>query len=183
MSVPLTQALDRLLEIRLFWKRKLTPPPRPADEPVFTDIRNDDQEMSRAYRVAANSLDQFLFHIRREGGHTCAAKMKFRDPGLSERLGEDRYVFIWLNSIEYDDERKIFTGAFFEVPHELLQWHQPGQRLEFEADDIFDWFVNDDGYLHGGFTLRIARARLPEADRAGFDEYTGVTRWAPGELN
>ena len=53
-----------------------------------------------------------------------------------------------------------------------------GQRLQFEVADIFDWFVNEDGLMHGGFTMRVQRSRLPAGERAAFDAYTGVTEWA-----
>lgn len=141
------------------------------------NVDRDDPEMSQAHAIAANTVDQFLEHIQRHGGHTCAAKLHFRDPDLSQELGEDQFLYMWLTSVDISDTGNELSGIFFEVPKEMLKWHWPGQRLHFEREDIFDWFVNDEGSLYGGFTLRVTRSRLPEEERASFDEYTGVKHW------
>lgn len=50
--------------------------------------------------------------------------------------------------------RSHFLRLHFEVPPELQNWHQVGQRLGFEGEDIFDWMVlTEDGRLFGGYTL------------------------------
>jgi uncharacterized protein YegJ (DUF2314 family) len=136
--------------------------------------------MLSAYRLASESLNDFRSHIRRASEHSCAAKLKFKDPALSEKLGEDRFIYLWLANVELEEDN-IFVASFFEVPPELLEWHQPGQQLQFEGEDIFDWFVNDDGSLYGGYTMRVARSRLPESERAAYDSYTGVKHWVPAD--
>ncbi len=161
----------------MFWKPKKPQPVEVQKEPLFRNIRRDDHEIELAHATAANTVDQFIEHIHRIGEHTCAAKLRFRDPTLSEELGEDQFLFMWLNAVDHVVANDGFSGMFFEVPKELLSWHWPGQRLHFERDDIFDWFVNDDGSLHGGFTLRLTRSRLPEDERSDFDEYSGVRHW------
>jgi len=161
----------------LFWKRKKPEPVKTQEEPLFRNIRADDQEMRLAHAMAANTVGDFVEHIRRPGEHTCAAKLRFRDPHLSEELGEDRFLFMWLTAVELSSDANELSGAFFEVPKEMLEWHSPGQRLYFERGDIFDWFVNDAGSLYGGFTLRVTRSQLPVDERAVFDEYTGVKHW------
>jgi uncharacterized protein YegJ (DUF2314 family) len=166
----------------VFWRRKKSQL-EAQKEPLFVVVRSSDEEMQRAYHLAAESLDEFRSHTERSGEHTCAAKLRFRDPNLSERLGEDRFVYLWLAGVTYEEESSLFVGSFFEVPPELLEWHQPGQRLQFEGEDIFDWFVNDDGYLYGGYTMRVARSRLPEGERAAYDTYTGVRQWVRMERN
>jgi uncharacterized protein YegJ (DUF2314 family) len=167
----------------LFWKRKKSKLAEPQNEPLFTSVRGGDAEMHQAYAAAAASLEEFQSHIHRTGKHVCAAKLRFRDPALSEKLGEDRFVYLWLAGVQYDSVTNIYTGAFFQVPKELTDWHQPGQRLQFNGDEIFDWFVNDEGLLYGGFTMRLARSRLPEAERSNFDSYTGVKHWVSPTCN
>ncbi len=67
----------------------------------------------------------------------------------SERLGEDSFLFLWLTTVHYHAEERLFSGTFFEVPPELQKWHQAAQRLAFEGDDIFDWMVLAKGHVHG----------------------------------
>lgn len=45
-----------------------------------------------------------------------------------------------------------------------------GHRLGFDPADVFD-----NGQLHGGYTLRLARQNLPEAERESYDSYVGVS--------
>jgi uncharacterized protein YegJ (DUF2314 family) len=167
----------------VFWKRKKSKLPEPQGEPLFSSVRGDDLEMRRAYASAAASLGEFQAHIHRPGQHICAAKLRLRDPDLSQRLGEDRFVYLWLAGVGHDVAANTYTAAFFEVPKELSSWYQRGQRLQFKGEDIFDWFVNDEGLLYGGFTMRVARSRLPEAERSNFDSYTGVKQWVRLERN
>lgn len=163
----------------MFWRRKGGKFAQPQKEPQFIAIRNDDPEMQRAHEQAAPTLALFMSHVSRPGEHMCSAKLRCRDPGLSERLGEDRFVFLWLNSVCYHPEERVFSGTFFELPKEFTKWHHVGERLGFEGDEIFDWMVNDHGHLHGAFTLRVARAHLTERDRENYDQYAGVSVWEP----
>jgi len=81
----------------------------------------------------------------------------------------------------------MFSAEFFELPREFQKWHHVGERLGIEAEDIFDWMVNDEGKLYGGFTLRAAREKLSEEERAEYDSYIGVTSYeettAPTEID
>jgi uncharacterized protein YegJ (DUF2314 family) len=135
--------------------------------------------MRGAYARAAATVSLFQGFVERAGDYICSAKLRFRDPDLSEELGEDRFLLLWLTSVHYHQAKRIFSGAFFEVPAEFTKWHQVGERLGFEAEDIFDWMINDAGRLYGGFTLRVTRAQLPEGDRESYDEYVGATVWEP----
>lgn len=166
----------------MFWNRKKIVAAEPPDEPLFRAVRTDDQQMIDAHARAAASVDEFVRHINAEDGRICAAKLRFRDPGLSEELGEDRFLYLWLTSAQHDPGTGLFTADFFEVPAALAQWHQAGEQLEFEGDAIFDWFANDDGHLYGGFTLRVTRGQLPEDEKPAFDRHVGVRCWMPLEM-
>lgn len=161
----------------MFWRRKKNVFEEPQKEPLFAAIRSGDPEMQRAYSLAAETVDELIEHLRRGGKIVSAIKMRFRDPEQSARLGEDRFVFLWLNVAGHDSGRGQFVVRFFEVPPDLQQWHKPGDQIVIERDQIFDWFVNDDGLLNGGFTMRVARSRMPESERTAFDAYTGVRQW------
>jgi hypothetical protein len=39
--------------------------------------------------------------------------------------------------------------------------------------------LTKDGRLFGGYTLRVARSKLPERERAAYDRYIGVTAYEP----
>ncbi len=150
------------------------------NEPLFHAIDADDPEFRAAHARAAATIAEFVARVRREDGATKMAKLRFRDPETSERLGEDRFLYLWLAQIVHHPEQRMLSGVFFEVPEELLQWHQVGQRLGFDPEDVFDWMVIRDGHLHGGFTVRVTRARQQTAEaRARYDAYIGVSSYEP----
>lgn len=151
----------------------------PQDEPLFMAISEDDPAMLDAYERAYETAGVFQSLLEQKPDAFHLAKLRFRDPDELERLGEDRHVFMWLHQVCHHDQDNLFSGVFFEVPPELQKWHQPGQRLGFQADSIFDWMVNENGHLHGGFTLRVARDKLPEAEREAYDRYVGVSVYEP----
>jgi uncharacterized protein YegJ (DUF2314 family) len=164
------------------WKRVKSIFKRPSKEPLFVAIHNEDAEMRAAYKAAAATVERFVSFVREGGDLTCAVKLRLRDPGLSEKLGEDRFVFLWLAGVELEGAES-FLGTFFETPSELREWYRPGERVRFTRKDIVDWFVNVNGLLYGGFTMRVQRSRLPEAEHDAFDEYTGVREWIAMEAH
>ena len=148
-------------------------------EPVFVAVPSKEQDFQDAYAKASETMSVFRDHVTTPGTHICSVKLRFRDPKLSEEHGEDRFAFIWLTSTQYHDDEGLYSAVFFEVPKEFQEWHQVGQRISFDSDDVFDWMANYDGYVHGGFTLRAIKKHLSDADRASHDEYIGVKEWAP----
>jgi uncharacterized protein YegJ (DUF2314 family) len=161
------------------WKKSVIGLRDRSEEPTFRMVARSDPEMAAAHRQAAATIQHFAARIARPGDYVSAAKLRFRDPDLSEELGEDQFVFLWLTSVTYDREMQRFSGLFFELPRELSKWHKPGETLAFDAAEIFDWMIVDQGTLHGGFTLRVTRQRLPEAKRADYDRHVGAISWHP----
>lgn len=148
------------------------------DEPLFRAVRQDDPDLAKAHALAGASVDTFRNYVVRSGTHTCWVKLRFRDPDWSEETGEDQLLFLWLAETQFHHDG-LFSAEFFELPSELSKWHRVGQRLAFDPEDIFDWAVNEDGTMLGGYTLRVTRSRLPEAERKDFDRRLGVEVWSP----
>lgn len=149
-------------------------------QPLFTAIAKSDADFKEAYAAASRTLPRFIKHLQSGIPAYFSAKLSFRDPDESERLGEDQLLYLWLTGVHYHPAERVFSGIFFEVPPELQKWHRVGQRLTFEGEDIFDWTVlTEDGRLFGGFTLRVSRSKLPESQRAEYDRYIGVRVYEP----
>jgi len=145
-------------------------------EPMFVAVPNRHPAVLDAVNRAKASVPEFrrLLATNRGPGVFHSAKLRFRDPEWSARLGEDRFVNLWLTVTEADKDG--FEGSAFELPKEIT-WLQVGKPVRFTDDDIVDWMVNDKGHLFGGFSLRVTRAALPEERRASFDEHIGVTSY------
>jgi Uncharacterized protein conserved in bacteria (DUF2314). len=57
-----------------------------------------------------------------------------------------------------------------------------GQWVTGTPDAISDWMIVDGGIVCGGFTSRVARAHMSDAERAEMDSalaWTGLVAWAP----
>ena len=150
-----------------------------SSEPTFAAISRSDAQFHAAYRLASSTLPQFISLLEHREGAIFSAKLRFRDPDESEQLGEDRFAFIWLTSVYYYPEDRVFSGVFFELPAAFQKWHHVGQHHVFEPDEIFDWMVLRDGHLHGGFTLRVSRSHIPESEREAYDQHIGVSVYEP----
>lgn len=145
--------------------------------PIVGYTNRHDEPMQEAYRLAAETVPDFIKHIHLKDGRFCAAKLSFKDPSESARLGRDKMLYWWLSFATYDAEQQAFSAEFVELPECLKAYHHIGQRLWFEADDIFDWYANDEGRLYGGFTMRVSHSRVPEGERAAYEQYIGVTKF------
>src|SRR5688500_7480086 len=142
-------------------------------------MSNADPAVQAAHDMAATTMPEFIALVRANTTAECSAKLRFRDPDLSDQTGKDAFFYLWLCSVVYHPEDNLLSGVFFEVPAGFEKWHPVGQRLGFEAEDVFDWMVNDSGRLRGGYTLRVTRSRLPESERAAYDAYIGVETYEP----
>lgn len=149
-------------------------------EPMFIAVPSSDPDLRTAYARAAATISQFIERVERDANAFHSAKLRFRDPDESARLGRDQFVFLWLTGVHYHTAERVFSGTFSEVPAELQKWHKAGDRLAFDPEDVFDWMtLTTDGRLFGGYTLRVTRSKLPEEERAKYDRYIGVTAYEP----
>ncbi len=137
--------------------------------PTFSRIDSRDAEYQQTIQDAQASLDWFRDQLPNDGTPRHNASIK------TEVTQDENRAFMWLTSTRKSGAG--FVAEFFEVPAMLSPW-QVGDRLDIEADAVMDWMINKDGVLFGGFSLRYQRLQLPEVERAQYDEFLGVTRYA-----
>ncbi len=140
-----------------------------AAEPLFMNI--PDGELAAVARTAQRTLVHFrvLLMTNEEPDASPLVKTYIPDP-------DGKGMWLWL-SVE-DVTRFGFDARVFEAPA-----HFPGVTagsLRFiPNEEVGDWAVIIDGVLHGGYSLRLQRGRLPESERAAYDAYIGAQRYAP----
>ena len=148
-------------------------------EPLFTTTSSQDTDMQAAYEKAASTILDFIGLVKRNNHSITMAKLRFRDPYLSEQHGQDQFIYLWLNEIIYHEEDNLLSGVFFELPQELEQWHQVGERLGFEPEGVFDWCAIQSGCATGGFTLQVARSHLKtDQQKKEYDALLGIHSFA-----
>jgi len=87
----------------------------------------------------------------------------------------DNKAFMWLSNARMSGTN--FVAEFFEISPVFTNYHV-GDELEIPEESLLDWMVNDNGLLHGGFSIRYYRSTLPEQEREEYDNYIGVTEYA-----
>lgn len=83
---------------------------------MFRAIVEDDEEMLAAHAAAANSMPKFLSLLQTSAGATSLAKLRFRDPDLSDQIGTDVFFYLWLTDVVFHSEERMLSGVFFEIP-------------------------------------------------------------------
>ena len=147
-------------------------------EPIFRAVRNDDPRVAEANRQAASSISEFQALMRQYPEAFSLAKLRFRDPDLSEQRGKDAFFYLWLSEVSFQPSQNLFVGTFFEVPKGFEKYHAVGSRLAFECEDVFDWMVNRDGYAYGAFSIRVHREGMSETEQEEYDGYMGIKSYA-----
>jgi uncharacterized protein YegJ (DUF2314 family) len=140
-----------------------------SDEPLFMALRESDPEYQQTIADARRTLPEFrlLIDLCRASGAVPCIKTMLVDGGESAP--------IWLAGAV--SRGTGFAASVFEIPPQFPSY-KVGDVVEVEESAVLDWMVNDDGVLHGGFSLRYQRSKLPPERQAWFDEYLGVSKYA-----
>jgi uncharacterized protein YegJ (DUF2314 family) len=150
-------------------RRELGRKPDLDPGPRLNQIRGGDPEYQRTVQNARASLDHFRSLLPADGSSRLGAMVK-----TEIRHGENQ-AFMWLSNTRMSGTD--FVAEFFEISEGYPNYHV-GDELKVSEAALLDWMVNDNGVLHGGFSIRYYRATLPESERDDYDAYIGVTRYA-----
>jgi hypothetical protein len=82
-------------------------------QPLFTAIAKSDADFREAYAAASRTLPRFIEHLQSGMPDHFSAKLRFRDPDESERLGGDQLLYLWLTDVPLSPSRANFLWPFF----------------------------------------------------------------------
>ncbi len=147
----------------IFWKSVRT---NQAERNRLANLPPEETEsaMIDAVKKAKASLGDFIAVLQHPGPNVSyfAIRVKLEDGGMAE--------YVWLNFVGYDG--KEFTGDIANDPG-VIRKYSFGQTIVVPPDRVADWMYIDDGYLVGGYTLRVLRSRLPANEQQSFDQRGG----------
>lgn len=148
---------------------------KPDGEPLFVAVSKDNEQMLQAYAKARRTLPRFLNAIASEefSEASNSVKIKVRDDDSSEKMGEDRFSYLWLWSVKQDGDTTL-SATVRELPKDGLNELKVGSTVRFDHQDVHDWMIVKGSQAWGGFTLRVIRDRMPAQERLQYDEYTGI---------
>ena len=115
--------------------------------------------MEAAIRKAKDTIGQFFeaFVEPTERQQSFLVKVVFDE-------GEQR-EHIWLADLDFGGAKP--SGVIANAPHLTSLVFM--QRVEFEPSYILDWMYVEDGYLVGGYTTCVIRARMTPEERREHD--------------
>ncbi|MEM1182868.1 MAG: DUF2314 domain-containing protein [Acidobacteriota bacterium] len=146
-------------------RRELGRLPEIDPGPQFRPLDTGDPEYLEAVDTAQRTLDDFRARLPADETPLGHALIKTR---LTDG---DQAELLWLSATRRSGPD--FIAQVFEAPKTLPNF-PVRTPVQVSSGSVLDWMINDDGALSGGFSLRYHRARLPEDERPGFDEYVGV---------
>jgi len=141
-------------------------------EPLFMAVPNQDPEWLATIRVARASVNKLrsLYNAlsKREPPVYFSIKAALKDGN-----GGNGNIWLLLKQVDSDG----FFATPFELPKEFISI-KVGEVIFVPDTALLDWMVNEDGILHGGFSLRYQRSKLPIEQHATYDSHIGVTQYA-----
>jgi uncharacterized protein YegJ (DUF2314 family) len=150
-------------------RRELGRKPDLDPGPRINQIRSADPEYRQTIRDAHATIDRFRNMLPADGSPRSDAMVK------TEIKQGDNQAFMWLSNTRMSGTG--FIAEFFEISEVFANYHV-GDELEISQEALLDWMVNDNGVLHGGFSIRYYRSTLPEDERHEYDHYIGVREYA-----
>ncbi len=150
-------------------RRELGRKPDIDPGPSFAQVNSSDPEYQETVARAHATIDSFRAMLPSDGAPRFEAMVK------TEVINGDNRAFLWLANTRVRGE--AFVAEIFEVPATFGNC-AVGEEFEIHLDELLDWMMNDNGILHGGFSLRYHRSHLAATERTAFDEHIGVTGYA-----
>jgi uncharacterized protein YegJ (DUF2314 family) len=134
-------------------------------EPEVRNFRGDDPEMNAAMREARATLPEFEKRLKQPPPtqEYISLKGRFEEDGHVEHM--------WLEDVQITPQG--YRGKLGNRPV-YIQSIGEGSEVEVTRAKVSDWMAIDAGKLVGGYTVRVQRARMSDAERAQFDASFGV---------
>ena len=73
---------------------------------------------------------------------------------------------LWIADLKFDGTN--FHGRLDNQPTELLTWKK-GDAVTVLTNELSDWLYHEDGFIVGGFTLRVMRRSVTGKEAQDFD--------------
>ena len=135
------------------------------DEPAIYDVDANDNEMNKAIQTAVSTIDQFKTALQSENPNYSYFALKTRFET------EDGGEHIWISNIVLRDDS--FYGIVDNLPESTTEV-SVGDTIQIVNSNISDWMYVDGQKLRGGYTIRLLRQRMTDAERNQFDQENGL---------
>lgn len=140
-------------------------------EPLFMALKKNDSELEKTVEKARKSLGWFLKNFNNPfeyGFYLVKIHLTYKKES----------AYFWANLIEVKGNKLIVE--LFEVPAEFKKY-KAGKRLKVTEQEIYDWSINRNGTLIGGFSQRLQRKYISQDKLSDYDLRSGTIAILPEE--
>jgi uncharacterized protein YegJ (DUF2314 family) len=136
-----------------------------ADSKDVVAFSSGDEAMNHAMQKGRQTLDRFFAAYAAPSPQQERFSLKV---ALRSGTGVE---YIWLEHLQLADDGAI-SGVLLNQPSYSTE-HRPGDRIAVNTNDVVDWSYIEDGYLVGGYTLRVMFERYPQERRETLQRQLG----------
>jgi uncharacterized protein YegJ (DUF2314 family) len=134
-------------------------------EPAVSYVKSDDEEMNLAIKTAKQTIGKFDAALKSKND-------RFNNFFLKVCFNENEHKeHIWIGDIAIKDNE--YFGVVNNLPV-YITTISLDDTIQINKDDISDWMYIDNERLIGGFTMRVLRNRVSDAEKEQFDAETGL---------
>lgn len=149
-------------------RRELGQSPELNPGPKFDQVNRSAPLYQQTIRDARSTIEQFRSMLPADGSPRFGAMVKL------ELFEGENSAFLWLSNARV--KASNFIVELFEIPP-TFTGRSVGDEFEITPESVIDWMVNEDGTLHGGFSIRHQRSLLPQSEVPAYDAYIGISRY------
>jgi uncharacterized protein YegJ (DUF2314 family) len=135
------------------------------NQPTMYSLLGTDEKMNNAIETARQTLNNFNTALREKGTNTSDFFLKVRFEI------NDMYEHIWIANITYRDNE--YFGIINNLP-EYTTTVKLGDTIQINKKDITDWMYIQNKTTYGGYTIRLLRERMSDAEKKQFDSENDI---------
>jgi uncharacterized protein YegJ (DUF2314 family) len=134
---------------------------RTNGDAVVYNVDENDQQMDHATARARKHVDRFIAALQ----HPAANQRDFQVKKLFVKDGKAEHI--WLSDVKFNGNR--FVGVVDNKPMYVKDL-KIGAKASVNPDEVIDWSYVEDGYLVGGYTIRVLYSELSPEEKADFEK-------------
>ena len=135
-------------------------------------IKKDDPDFTQATKEALKRFD-FFIDTHKEHSDNLGVYFAIKY-GVAEKDGSRTFLWYTFDKLE----NGFLHAHHYNIPEDLKEY----EKIKIKPEDISDWMINDHGHLHGGWSVRLQRPKLPETEQEEFDEGAGIKNYLPTDF-
>lgn len=132
-------------------------------------VSTEDTEMNQIMENARSTIADFIKSLDDVSIDPYLRSVKF--PFTTDPGSQNQVEHIWITDITKDGEK--YFGIIANEPF-YIKTMQMGDRIEFDINNISDWYFIKDGYMTGGKSIKYFYDQMSEEEKTKFVKENGI---------